>query len=416
MTPPPATTRILSVFNKYLERGGEEVVVEQIRNVLEANSEWFIHRELLFESADWKRPPVPSVWKKALWFMRNPKSLARLREAHTGIQADCWLTHNIFPVGSAAIYREASQLGVPIVQYIHNFRPFSVNGYLWDGERLALGGLRRSYWQEIRAGAWQDSQIKTAGFAMALHAMHGLGWWSSVRTWIAISEFMRQRFIEGGIPAERIFTLRTFYQPQAIVPVAPRDDRYVLFLGRMISAKGVRVLLEVWSQLEARFGTDIPELRLAGDGPLSAWVASEARRYRRVRYLGRIDGAEKASQLTGCLAVVAPSLWWEPLGQVIYEAFNYAKPVLAARSGGMPELVTDGVTGCLHEPAAIHQLANQVMSLDAAPAQAAEMGQRGRAWLEANTRVEDWQTGFRQIVAIATGRAEIRTDAPPPFR
>jgi glycosyltransferase involved in cell wall biosynthesis len=126
-------------------------------------------------------------------------------------------------------------------------------------------------------------------------------------------------------------------------------------------------------------------------------VASEAGRHRRVRYLGVLEGTEKDAQLAGCRALVAPALWWEPLGMVLYEAYDHSKPVLAARSGGMTELVLDGETGWLHEPGAVDQLAEQIMSLDADPARAAEMGRRGRIWLEENARSDQW---LQQVQAV----------------
>ncbi len=402
-----APAGILSIFNRYLERGGEETAVEQIGAALERQPDWFTHQQLLFESAEWKREPAPPAWKQAAWMFRNPQSLSRLRAAHAAARADCWVLHNVFPVGSAAIYAEARRLGVPIVQFIHNFRPFSVNGYLWDGERLAPEGLHGSFWAEIRAGAWQGSRAKTAWFAFVLKMTRWLGWWRSVRAWIAISEFMRERFIEAGVAPETIFTLRHFHRMQALPTSGASPDRYVLFLGRMIAAKGVRVLLDVWAQLEARHGAAIPELRLAGDGPLASWVAAEAHRRPRVRYLGVVSGEEKTAQLAGCEALVAPSIWWEPLGLVAYEAFDFAKPVLAARSGGLTELIVDGETGWLHEPGAVGQLAEQVMALHSQPARAAEMGRRGRVWLEVNAREEDWLVRFREIVGKVAGRSAI---------
>ncbi len=47
--------------------------------------------------------------------------------------------------------------------------------------------------------------------------------------------------------------------------------------------------------------------------------------------------------------MLAPSVWWEPLGLVTYEAYDYGKPMLAARSGGLSETVVAGLTGFLHE-------------------------------------------------------------------
>ena len=99
--------RLLSIFNDYLERGGEAEGVRQIcaslRPVLDLE-------ECLFSSAEWTGPTAPNVLQQALWMIRNPASIARVRAAHTDFRPDAWLLHNVFPVGSGAIYREAQHL------------------------------------------------------------------------------------------------------------------------------------------------------------------------------------------------------------------------------------------------------------------------------------------------------------------
>ena len=203
--------KILSIFNHYLERGGEEIAVEAICDSLAGIAEL---ERCDFSSTDWTGPNAPTRWQQARWMFRNPESLKKISERQRQFKPDVWLVHNVFPVGSAAIYREAISCGVPIIQYLHNFRPFSVNGYLWANNHIAAGGLRRNYWEEIRHGAWQNSRLKTAWFALILSLMHARGCWESVKAWIAISDFVRNKFIAAGIPPENIFTLRYFWKPE----------------------------------------------------------------------------------------------------------------------------------------------------------------------------------------------------------
>ena len=49
--------------------------------------------------------------------------------------------------------------------------------------------------------------------------------------------------------------------------------------------------------------------------------------------------------------LVVPSLWEEPFGMIVLEAYMHGVPVIAARRGGLPEIVDDGTTGCLYDPA-----------------------------------------------------------------
>jgi glycosyltransferase involved in cell wall biosynthesis len=398
--PHPDKFRLLQIFNRYIERGGEEAAVDRIRELLSSCSAF---GECTFESTDWTGANAPPKWRQAMLMIHNPATLEVLRKAHEAHRADAWLVHNVFPVGSAAIFREALKQDVPIIYWIHNFRPFSVNGYLWADDEVAEGGLRRNYWQEIRDGGWQDSVIKTAWFAFVLKLMHQLGWFKAVKAWVAISDFMREKFIEAGVPAADVFTVRHAWRPMD-APPPPQDAGHYLFLGRLIPPKGLCVLFEAWKIIREELGDRAPRLMIAGAGPSEAWVREKVRGNPLVEFCGSVSGDQKHQLIAACRAMIAPSIWWEPLGLVTYEAYDYGKPMLAARSGGLTETVVDGQTGFLHEPGNATELARQVVELDGAPNRRAEMGLRGRQWLLKNTNEDDWRQKIHKVVEHALGR------------
>jgi glycosyltransferase involved in cell wall biosynthesis len=389
--------KILNIFNYYLEQGGEACAVKDISESLSQVTDL---ERCDFSSADWVGASAPALWKQAIWMLRNPASLNKIREHQQRFKANAWLVHNVFPVGSAAILAEAKKFDVPIIQYIHNFRPFSVSGYLWAGNRIAAGGLSRNYWQEIRHGAWQHSRSKTAWLAFVLSLSHALGWWRSVKTWIAISDFMRDKFISAGVRAEDIFTLRHFWKPRT-QDSEIRDGTHYLYLGRLTEAKGILVLLNAWEILEREAGTAAPRLLIAGGGPMRSAVIARCERMTRVKYVGQLGDDAKARALQGARAVIVPSVWWEPLGLVVYEAYDYCRPVLAAASGGLPETIVEGETGLLHEPGSAEQLADHVMQVEADGNRRRSMGRRGRAWLEQNADETDWRERFIEIAKHA---------------
>ena len=86
---------------------------------------------------------------------------------------------------------------------------------------------------------------------------------------------------------------------------------------------------------------------------------------------------------------------------MVYEAYDYSKPVLAARSGGLTETVTDQQTGLLHEPGNAGELARHLQLMANEPAQAEAWGSRGRAWLEENTSSKEWLERFNTIANFA---------------
>ena len=367
--------------------------------------------QCLFANSDWSGPNAPSKLQQARWIISNPRSLEKIRTMHEAARPDAWLLHNVFPVGSAAIYREALRLHVPIIHYAHNYRPFSINGYLWAGNKITTGPLPVRYLKEIRCAAWQNSHIKTAYFGGVLALSRSLGWWKSVRAWIAISEFVRQKLIGFGVRESEVFTLRHFWSPSRALP-GPWQSRHYLFLGRLIEAKGLMPLVAAWELLERELGGAAPTLMIAGSGPLEPWIREKAGAIRSIEFVGRADGARKRALLGDARAVIVPSLWWEPLGLVVYEAYEAGKPVLAAASGGLSETVEHGHTGFLHAPGNSAELAAHVLKLESDLAGARQMGENGRRWLEANTGEARWRRDFMSILEHVIARSRLLRQPP----
>jgi glycosyltransferase involved in cell wall biosynthesis len=391
---PPA---ILQVFNRYLERGGEEAGVGLFAKILGSRCRF---DECIFDSAEWKGSAAPPQWKQLLWMFHNPRSARRLREKQKQTRAQAWLVHNIFPVGSPAVYDEALRQDIPIVQFVHNFRPFSITGYLSYAEAMRPRQWPRAYLRQITSGDWQKSRLKTFVLGCVLFSMHVRNQFRAVKAWAAVSDFMRARFIEAGLPEERVFRLYPPCIPANADANFP-EEHYYLFMGRLIEEKGIKVAVESWNILRSRLGAGAPRLVVTGGGPLQEWLQDAAAANPLVEYRGFVPEAEKHLLLSRCRAVIQPSIWAEPLSIVIYDAFDYGKPVLAAAAGGMPEMVGDS-NGLIHQRGDAAHLAGHVEKLEKlGPIARRDMGRSGRKWLLANTNVDSWTAQLFDIVRYA---------------
>jgi len=290
---------------------------------------------------------------------------------------------------------------VPLALYLHNYRPYSTNGAFWCNGRLETGGLKLRFLSEIMAGAFQGSIARTAWIALLLHLGHALGWYRQVDAWIAVSGFVRDRFIEAGVPAEKVHVLAYPFFPCQDVPTAPAEGRF-LFLGRLTVEKGTRVMLAAWDQLRQSLSpVKMPKLIIAGDGDLRTEVeAAAASSGGSIEYVGQLQGEAKDAAIRDCTAMLVPSIWWDPYPTVVYEAFDHGRAVLAARSGGLPESVAHEQRGFLHESGDAVQLACQIQTLTQQPELAMKMGLAGREWLLANAGAERWWQEFLKIRAI----------------
>ncbi len=394
---PDPSYRLLQIFNRPLGGGGEELATQQIARILSQDPGF---ARAIFQSAEWTGPQAPPRWKQAALTFYNPAAMRRLRDAQAKTRAQAWILHNYIPVVSGGVFHEARRQQVPIIQYIHNFRPFSVSSYLWAGRLLDPAHWPANFVREIGYGAWQESRTKTAFLASFLTALHLTRQFRANKAWVAVSGFMRDKFISAGVAPESVFHLYDPWFTRCQDPDFPEGD-YYLFLARLIEEKGVKVVVNAWNVLRRLKPDNPPRLIVGGNGPLTDWVKTAAAQNPLIEFRGFVSGHEKDVLIQNARASIVPSIWWDPAPFVCYEAYDFGKPVLAAASGGLTELVQHGLTGFHHTPGDAKQLARQVLELDAHPELRRQMGANGRAWLFANTREEVWKKGFFKIVDYA---------------
>lgn len=390
---------LLHVFNRYLVQGGEEMIVNKIHADLSTRHgmTW-----CKFDSAEWSGPNAPSPVRQAARLFYNRESRRRFEAALISSGAGAAVFHNIHPVGSPSLYHSALRRRVPVVQFMHNWRPFSVGGALFANGKIIPEGIYGGHRREVMAGTWQGSVVKSAVFAVMLKALRRSGWLKSVKVWITLSDFMRQKLVDAGtLPPSRVHVLRHSWNTQSQPPKV-EDAGYYLFLGRLIDTKGVIQLLDAWDALRAQLGNKTPLLHIAGEGPLEQAVQLRVRTNPYIGFLGQIGGETKREALRRCRAVIVPSTWWEPLGLVVYEAYDFSKPVLAAKTGGLGEIVKHGTTGLQHEPGDVDNIVRDVLEMEATPpATRLVAGRAGRQWLQTEANTQTWLQRFEAILGEA---------------
>lgn len=158
------------------------------------------------------------------------------------------------------------------------------------------------------------------------------------------------------------------------------DAPLLLCVGRYHEQKDHLTLLDAF----ARVGTEWPEavLALVGSGALEADLRVHATALAlgdSVRFVP--PRPVLAAAYGDADALVLPSLW-EGLPYVVVEAMAYGLPVVATAVDGVPEAVTDGISGKLVPPSDVDALASAVLSVLADPVAACAMGEAGRVLVE----------------------------------
>lgn len=113
----------------------------------------------------------------------------------------------------------------------------------------------------------------------------------------------------------------------------------IVYLGKLDEYKGVKLLLEQFKLLN-----DLEvNLHIAGDGPLTENICSQVNE--NIIYHGKLDKQGLDELLSKTDVLVAPSLWNEPFGRIVIDAYKYCMPVITTGNGGLKELVINNQTG-----------------------------------------------------------------------
>jgi glycogen(starch) synthase len=154
---------------------------------------------------------------------------------------------------------------------------------------------------------------------------------------------------------------------EEIPPTGP--DAPLLFVGDLSLDKGVQTLLDAYRLLE-----DPPPLLLAGNSaPENVWVMPEG-----ARWLGPVPHDEVLPMFRSARAVIVPSIVGDACPTVVLEAMAAGRPVVASASGGIVDLVVDGVTGLLFPAGDVPALAQSISSVLSDPSGAQAFGAAGR--------------------------------------
>lgn len=171
---------------------------------------------------------------------------------------------------------------------------------------------------------------------------------------VAPSVFLRNRYVEWGLPAAKISVIENVIDPGA--PEEPRRSGFdtglfrLGFFGQISYLKGINVLLEAARLMKPKKSRDVA-IEIYGDyrhqppEMQTEFLAELEKAGRNVRYAGPY-GQEQVDRLMRAVdAVVVPSIWWENSPVVIQEALRNRRPVICSDIGGMAEKVRDGIDG-----------------------------------------------------------------------
>lgn len=327
------------LHNRYQFRGGEDESYESEVRMLRSNGHLVETIEMDYAQTSAKgkvQVALESLWSKPSY--NRVDRMLREREF------DVLHVQNFFPLLSPSVYYAAKKNGVAVVQTLRNYRLLCPNVFFYRDGRVCEDCIDKVFkYPGIVHGCYRGSRVATAAVAAmtAFHTIKGT-WMNAVDVYIALTRFVRDKFIEAGFPANKLLVKSNFVYPDP--GSGTGSGNYALFVGRLSPEKGLGTLLQAWRQLNRNW-----KLKIAGDGPMAEDVRAFCAVDSSVEWVGPKSRAETAELMGNAGVLVFPSQWYETFGRVAMESFAAGTPVIASRLGAMAEVCENGQAGLLFE-------------------------------------------------------------------
>lgn len=343
--------RVLMVHNYYQHPGGEDTTFHAESALLRR----YGHDIIEYTDSNERINTMSklTVAKEMIWSSASEK---KLHDVIKTVQPDVVHFYNTFIMISPAVYHLCKKLKLPVVRTVQNYRYSCVNALLFRDNQVCEACLTSKLpWAGVVHACYRESHVQSLGVLSMLATHKLLGTWQTkIDRFITVTEFMRTKLVEGGLPAEKIVVKPNFSDLQK--PARSIIGDYALFVGRLSAEKGVMTLLEAWKHLP-----HVP-LVVVGDGPLGDEMKAfiDQNMLHQVKLAGWKSRDEVTEYMQRARFLVQPSVCYEGFPLTIVESYGCGLPVIASKLGSMAEVVLDGQTGLHFQSGNARDLAEKV--------------------------------------------------------
>lgn len=404
--------KVLLIHNRYQTAGGEETAIAAQMALLKQRG-----HTVLLHQRDSNEIPTMGALARARAVPRviyNGHEAQRLADLVAEQRPDIAHIHNVFPLISPAVYRKLHQIGLPIVQTIHNFRFLCPNSFFFTQGQICERCKWGNTWHAVPRRCFRGSALASASYAAAIALHRQWGTFELIDRYITLTRFAADKLVEGGLVAhERIRVLGNFIaDPLPAVGDLDAREPSLLYIGRISEEKGVPLLIEAMAHLPP-----IP-LHLLGEGPARAALEARvaAAGWSHIRFQGYVAGDEKFDEMRRASVAVVPSRLYENFPFAILENLAVGTPVVVPRHGAFPHIVAEGVHGRSFAPHDSHDLARTLVQMLDDPA-LPTMRRHARTLVEqrySSAAHYDCLRGiYDDLIAARQGKAALRRGVTP---
>jgi glycosyltransferase involved in cell wall biosynthesis len=217
---------------------------------------------------------------------------------------------------------------------------------------------------------------------------------------VAPSEALGAEYCRLGLPAAKLTVADYGFTRIERTPRQRGNTLRLGFVGTLVWHKGVHVLIDAVRRLPAGRA----ELVVFGDlnvFPNYVYKLKASAKGLPVEFMGGFDASQKADIYNRFDVLVVPSLWPENSPLVIHEAFMAGVPVVGARQGGIPGLITDGVNGLLYDAFSADDLARTLQRLIVEPGLVDRFASQLPAVKSIEQDAMEWEDRYEELVRVA---------------
>lgn len=336
--------KILVIHTSYRYKGGEDVVFEQEVALLRKN-----HTVEVLHFKNKKGFLGAYQFLISIW---NITANNLVKNKIASFEPDVVHIHNWHFAFGPFVIRGIKKEKIPLVATIHNFRLICPSSTLFFKGKLYTKSLQEDFfWSAIKDKVYRNSYLQTFWLTCILWFHKKIKTFQLIDLFVFPSQFMINFYTNSTLQIDKTKCVvkPNFCKTQTYFTNADVED-YYLYVGRLSEEKGILFLLSFFEKSNRK-------LKIIGKGPLQNLVKEKSNQYKNIEYLGFLDNEKIEVELQKATALIFPSIWYEPFGLTIIEAFSNKCMVIASNIGAPEELVKDGFNG-------FHFAYNDVVSLE----------------------------------------------------
>ena len=229
---------------------------------------------------------------------------------------------------------------IPLVQTVHDYQMICPNHLLYNFDKNipCEKCVKGSHMNCIKNKCIHGSGVKSVIGAIEAKLYSWIETYKKVDLYICPSYFLENKLLSAkGYYKGKTKTIHNFINKEKFSNNQRKEEDYIAFIGRFSKEKGIENL--------AGAAKLLPQYNFiaAGSGPDEGMLKG----IENIRLTGFLTGDRLTELMGNAKVMILPSVWYENCPISILEAHCMGVPVMAMNSGGMAELIKDGVTGTL---------------------------------------------------------------------